>query len=659
VVARYRPSQSHRLALLLAFVSACGRASLDDAPPDDDGGSNQGASSQGGSSQGGSSQGGSSQGGSSQGGSSQGGGGAGTSNGGGGTGGGTSSCLVAQECEDGDPCTSNLCVGGQCVFPLRDDDQDGAVASACGGADCNDLNPSVFPGAPENCTDGSDNDCNGVADCNDPSCTSAPLCGCTPAPESCQNGVDDDCDGTVDCLDAACQGTPVCGCLTTEAGLCGNGFDDDCDGLIDCDDPTCASTPQCQCQATPEFCGDGQDNDCDLLVDCADPQCQGVFPCACQPPGSPEQCSDGVDNDCDTLPDCSDSQCLTSPACSQCSPEQCSDGVDNDCDLLIDCADSACTLTPGCQPVPEVCNNGLDDDFDGTADCSDPDCANTPICKQKQANCLSPKLISGSGTYTGDTTGNSSETKGSCGGDAGEAVFYFVLNAPSYVQLSSLGTSFDSTLYVRTGACNTGKEIGCDDDSAGQLGALLTFDILYPGTYYVFLDGFTVDPQGGANEGPFQLAVDIVANPPETCGDGKDNDGDIYVDCADSDCTSVGACLNCNAGLPPSPEFGPGRCTDGKDNDCDGTVDCGDEDCSASDYYVTECCNGLDETGNGVIDDFNCRCANSSECSNGQLCYDHTAYACGIPCGNFFGDVCPFVAPGSYCNATTQQCEFP
>src|SRR6185436_85952 len=102
-------------------------------------------------------------------------------------------------------------------------------------------------------------------------------------------------------------------------------------------------------------------------------------------------------------------------------------------------------------------------------------------------NCLSPQLIPGTGTFTGDTTGHVSETKGVCGGDAGEAVFYFILTDPSRVHLDSIGTSFDSVLYVRTGACNSGKEIGCDDDSAGsQWAAWLDFTILYPGTYYVF-----------------------------------------------------------------------------------------------------------------------------------------------------------------------------
>jgi len=575
----------------------------------------------------------------------------------GGSGGGPTGCVLGQECEDFDACTSNVCDGGECSFPLRDDDDDGQVSFACGGLDCDDTNPNVFFGNLENCTDGADNDCNGVADCFDFQCDGQE-CGCEPEPEDCDNLIDDDCDSFVDCFDLACQGTPACGCLATESGFCQNGFDEDCDGALDCDDSDCSSLPACQCQNNDEECFGGEDDDCDLLIDCADPDCEGLFPCACVPPGTAEQCSDEFDNDCDSLPDCADSDCFASPACQNCEPEICDDGLDNDCDLQIDCADDACLFTPGCQPVPEICNNGLDDDGDGDIDCNDPDCANTPVCQIEQANCLSPKFISGSGTHTGDTTGHTNETEGTCGGKAGEAVFFFTLNDPSFVHVDSSGTSFDSVLYLRTGVCNSGLEIGCDDDSAGALAANLDFTILYPGTYYLFLDGYTVDPNGGPNEGPFVLNIQIVPNPPELCGDGLDNDGDVYVDCADSDCTTVGACLNCNGGLPPEPEFAPTRCTDGQDNDCDGTIDCGDEDCSASDVYITECCNGLDETGNGVIDDFNCRCANTSECANDQICYDHTVHACGIPCDFFFGDVCPFIQPGSTCSPVSQQCEF-
>jgi hypothetical protein len=471
--------------------------------------------------------------------------------------------------------------------------------------------------------------------------------------------LDDDCDTTVDCNDADCIGTTACGCAANEIGACADGIDNDCDMAIDCDDPDCGSSVNCQCQATVELCGNGQDEDCDLLIDCADPDCFASVNCTCVPPGSPEICNDNLDNDCDMDVDCADTNCAASPACQMCMPEVCNDNQDNDCDNLIDCADDACFFAPNCTPVAEICNNSLDDDNDTLVDCDDPDCANNPLCVLKQSNCLTAKLIGGSGTYTGDTTGNVNHHIGACGGGAGEAVFYFTLSQPSYVGLDTIGTSFDSVLHVRFGNCETGTEIGCDDDSGGfQWSAKLEFPILYPGTYYVFVDGFTVDPNLGANEGPFVLNVTITANPSEFCTDGVDNDGDHHVDCADTDCLTAPTCLNCNQGNPPGPEFGIAACTDGLDNDCDGLTDCLDDDCSASPYAITECCNGLDQNDNGIPDDFSCRCAGDSDCGLGQICYTSSVWSCGLPCQNFFGNVCPAVAQGSACNLASGQCEF-
>jgi hypothetical protein len=539
------------------------------------------------------------------------------------------------------------------------------VAIGCGGDDCNDFNPNVYRGHPEypnDCTDGADNDCNGVADCFDPACSNAGQCGCKPNPqgENCHNGRDDDCDTLVDCFDPDCQGTSACGCASNEAGRCQNGYDDDCDHLTDCADPDCAADPSCGCRASREVCFDGRDNDCDLLIDCADPDCAGIAPCACVPPGLPEVCNDGVDNDCNQLVDCADPVCLLSSYCAHCTQEICNDGVDNNCDGKIDCADPTCLLSPYCPLGPEICNNGLDDDHDGKTDCEDLDCAHDPYCAARQDSCLTARFIPGSGSYFGDTTGHSSYNEGTCGGDAGEAVFELVLNQPSYLHVDSVGSQFDSALYVRAGSCGAGLQLGCDDDSACQdvggpgcnWNASLTFPLLSPGTYYIFLDGFTIDPERGPDQGPFELNVVVAENPTEDCFDGVDNDGDQLADCADPDCASVPNCRGC------TKEFGPTACTDGRDNDCDGKIDCADPDCNASDYYKAECCNGQDDNGNGIVDDFACRCASSADCGSQQICYSHTIWACGVPCQRFIGDICPFIAPGSLCSEATSQCEF-
>jgi hypothetical protein len=579
----------------------------------------------------------------------------------GGAGGVPGPCASDAQCVSPDSCTTMHCKGGLCVGSLRDRDGDGHVDDACGGDDCNDLNPLAAPGLPELCTDGTDNDCNGVADCNDPACADAPRCGCTASPsgESCKNGVDDDCDGAVDCNDADCAGSPACGCLPSEAALCGNGVDDDCDGTIDCADADCASSPACVCATAKEDCRNGIDDDCDLLVDCADPDCVQSGACACTPPGTPEVCDNGTDDDCDGLVDCADPSCAAASACRHCGVEQCDNGADDDCDGAIDCADSGCRFAPNCAPSAEQCNNGIDDDRDGKVDCFDPDCAANPTCIQRHQSCLSPALITASGTYSGDTTGTLGETTGTCGGAAGEAVYRLVLTKATSVSLDTIGSSFDTTLYVRVGACEGGRELGCDDDSGGSAWtSALRFGTLQPGSYFVFVDGFTVDRALGPDEGAFVLNVDLSERPVEICDNGRDDDGDRYVDCADPDCAGVSRCATCNRGGPAVSEFGAAACTNGVDDDCDGSTDCSDRDCSASDVYVTECCNGVDDNGNQIVDDFACRCASDADCPSGQICYTHSVAACGAPCSTFVGDICPFASPGSSCNSATEQCEF-
>ncbi|HJK97311.1 MAG TPA: hypothetical protein RMF84_08810 [Polyangiaceae bacterium LLY-WYZ-14_1] len=77
-------------------------------------------------------------------------------------------------CNDENSCTVDTCndaVG--CVFTRRDLDGDGFLDGGCGGEDCNDdprEGREIFPGAPENCTNRLDDNCDGIRDFNQDTC---------------------------------------------------------------------------------------------------------------------------------------------------------------------------------------------------------------------------------------------------------------------------------------------------------------------------------------------------------------------------------------------------------------------------------------------------------------------------------------------------------
>ncbi|MBI3185151.1 MAG: hypothetical protein HYZ28_23695 [Myxococcales bacterium] len=161
-----------------------------------------------------------------------------------------------------------------------DDDKDGAV-------DCLDSDCASDPNAcPTCCFDTIAMACvtsccqNGVCIGNCYCGTS--LCGkCGTSPEVCTDGLDNDKDGLVDCADQDCAQDPSCGTQTKELN-CSNGIDDDRDGAVDCQDTDCHSSTSCSC--TPQ----GTINCC--YSKCAPNetlQCLGGnicgYPCTCVP----------------------------------------------------------------------------------------------------------------------------------------------------------------------------------------------------------------------------------------------------------------------------------------------------------------------------------------------------------------------------------------
>lgn len=274
-----------------------------------------------------------------------------------------------------------LSVGGcsQSHYQTVDRDGDGFVV----GEDCNDEDASIHPGATDpECADGVDQDCDGFdgnpdlicnwfpedldgdgytqgVDCNDNDPQIYPG-----APEDCCAGVDMNCDGMVD----------VCTNCFPWIDEDGDGHPATGWGPIDCDD----SNPAIHPDAT-EVCGDGVDSNCDGSdgvegIDCPiinpipdadgdgyalDVDCDDANP-AIHPGADEPVCPDGLDQNCDgtdgdpTRPDI------------RCNPDADGDGYP----VPIDCDDTRSWVSP---IAVEDCYDALDNDCDGRVDEAPPE----------------------------------------------------------------------------------------------------------------------------------------------------------------------------------------------------------------------------------------------------------------------------------------------
>ncbi|MEQ1501619.1 MAG: MopE-related protein [Myxococcota bacterium] len=196
-----------------------------------------------------------------------------------------------------------------------DADDDGFAGLDAGGADCDDADPTVFPGAPEAC-DGVDDDCDGGVDEVDDENLWRP---------------DADGDGFGDASAA-----PVAACDAPSGWVV--------DGT-DCDDADPAVRPD-----ATETWYDGVDQDCDGNDDDQDGDGHPIGDdcndgAASIHPGAQETWYDGVDQDCDGNDDDQDgdgypgdggTDCVDTDAGIHPLAPELPDGVDQDCDLRID-----------------------------------------------------------------------------------------------------------------------------------------------------------------------------------------------------------------------------------------------------------------------------------------------------------------------------------
>ncbi|MDB4987006.1 MAG: Tryptophan synthase alpha chain [Myxococcaceae bacterium] len=181
-------------------------------------------------------------------------------------------CMVAADCADTDPCTTNLgCLNKICKTAVTDVDGDGNPTPECGGTDCDDTNGFVNVTDTESC-DGLDNNCDKLVDngatCGAGESCTAGHCVCAAGFTQCGGQFNDlcvdtktdpahcgGCNGpTTDCGSGGICTNGGCSCPPASGTMCGNSCPDVKSSQSDCGGcgMNCQSTQQ-----QPRSCLDG------------------------------------------------------------------------------------------------------------------------------------------------------------------------------------------------------------------------------------------------------------------------------------------------------------------------------------------------------------------------------------------------------------------
>ncbi len=535
------------------------------------------------------------------------------------------SCSTTQATLEGSSVSWTLC---------SDADNDGFDDLACGGTDCDDTDPAIYPGALEICGNGLDEDCDLVdlvADFDNDSYDNIACVGGTDCDDNnaaVNPGVDGDNDSFNACDD--CDDTnPFI--FPGGVEICGNGIDEDCSGADDGDNDgdsylaiVCGGT---DCDDTNAAINPGVDLDADTYDACVD--CDDSDPLV--NPAATEVC-DSVDNDCDGNVDFPDADGDGVGSCEDCddtddtiypgAPELC-DTTDSDCDGLDDGQDVDAGTTIG----PGVVTTGLG------ASVPLPSAWGAPAVSTLDVNVIGDSIDDVNVALDIDVLINF-EVAVSVTSPAGTTVQLF----PG---LEITGANFTDTVLDDEAATPIGSGASPFTGSFSPTGSLASFDGEDPnGTWSMEITensgiggdllgwSLTIELQTSDTDGDGWVdscgdcdATDVNVYPgaDEICGDGIDQDceaGDLEVDvdgdgfhdvacggldCDDGDASlspgvdddldTYDACLDCDDADPLVNPAALEVCDDGLDNDCDGLADGADDD---GDGEVDVACGGAD-----------------------------------------------------------------
>jgi len=429
---------------------------------------------------------------------------------------------------------------------------------------------------------------------------------CTARAEICTNGMDDNCNNLADCQDPGCFGDPRCAPPGQE--ICNNNLDDDDDGRIDCADPDCMNSLSCKPDMGTEICDNGIDDNKNNLVDCADPQCTTFPAClvvsctadvdfgtiaqhgasvarqfntnggstayaTCAPAGGFGRVGRfQLDATADVRMDFKQGSTSAhvvalfragaNQACDR-NPVDCTNAMDNPSAtktysalapgvywLIVDSypgvpGPSTVTLSTGSITTPEICANGRDDDGNGLTDCQDAACKNDPSCVGSE--CIpdlnlgtlvvdGPSKAATANLRTANDDYQSTCSAGVAGGDVAIA-FTLAESAGLEIQFSQSGRSIFALYRMPAPglACDADQRSCAFEDEASNA---VAFVGLSAGRYI-----FIVKAQSVSQAGTISLRFSAFSGRRvEICGNGIDDDANGLTDCDDPACFGIATC---------------------------------------------------------------------------------------------------------------------
>ncbi|MBW2703106.1 MAG: hypothetical protein JRF33_19960 [Deltaproteobacteria bacterium] len=454
-------------------------------------------------------------------------------------------CTENTDCEDGNVCTADFCIGDLCQRTNMD------------GIDCNDDNPcttgdicnaGVCLGEDRDCSDFDGPCVLGACNPSTVECESVPRENGT----SCEDGMYCSMDDA--CLNGACSG---------RARICGD--DDPCtrdwcdEALGDCAHAL-EAIPDAEGPQGDPTCDDLLDNDCDGLTDTQDPNCRNCThaeDCEDNNPCTTDLCGAG---DCSNLPVVDGTACEDNLFCTV--DERCTEGVclssSRDCSVLDDAchtgicveAEDQCSALP--KPDDTSCEDGL-------------------YCT------VGDRCLSSLCTPTGSRVCDDSDfcTVDSCDEDLDRCDFVL---APRPGEEGPPGDN----------SCSNGQDDDCDgqtDEEDGNCSDCLhdedcndnndcTTDTC---TVNGLCQNEAVTQGSECDDGdPCTMHDECLGDYCSGAPRDSDQDGHVDVACGGDDCDDTTA--SAHPGLFEGPDGSP-SCVDSLDNDCDGKTDLADTLC--------------------------------------------------------------------------------